>query len=75
METKLNVPIKTQLFKLTANTNESVNWYDAPSGGNLLQSNSYNVHFKVSGTFYAEAYNIIYGLYKCNTRMLSHFYQ
>lgn len=35
--------------------NESVNWYDAPSGGNLIQSNSATLTTNVEGIYYAEA--------------------
>ena len=34
---------------------ESVNWYDAPSGGNLLAENTKTYLPKEEGTFYAEA--------------------
>lgn len=33
----------------------TVNWYDAPTGGNLLQSNSKSFLTDISGTYYAEA--------------------
>ncbi|WP_339837468.1 T9SS type B sorting domain-containing protein [uncultured Flavobacterium sp.] len=52
---------------VTVNTNESVNWYDAPTNGNLLQSNSSNYTPTALGIFYAEAHNISTGC-KSNTR-------
>jgi gliding motility-associated-like protein len=48
-------------LNVTVNANESVNWYDAPTNGNLLQSNSANYTPTVIGTFYAEAYNLTTG--------------
>lgn len=33
----------------------SVNWYDAPAGGNLLMENSLSFNTSVPGTYYAEA--------------------
>lgn len=39
-------------------TGTSVNWYDAATGGTLLQANSLNYTPTAAGTFYAEAYNI-----------------
>ncbi|WP_405384497.1 T9SS type B sorting domain-containing protein [Maribacter sp. LLG6340-A2] len=42
---------------LTANTNAeyTINWYDAPTGGNLLLANSTNFETATAGTYYAEA--------------------
>jgi len=34
-----------------------VNWYDAPTGGNLLASNTLNYQTNQSGSYYAEAFN------------------
>lgn len=34
-----------------------VNWYDAPTGGNLLQSDSTTYTPSAAGTYYAESYN------------------
>ncbi|MFT7251294.1 MAG: gliding motility-associated-like protein [Flavobacterium sp.] len=55
------------MLSVTANTNESVNWYDASTNGNLLQSNSLNYTPTATGTFYAEAYNLSTGCIS-NTR-------
>ena len=33
----------------------SVNWFDAPIGGNLIQENSFSLSTAVAGTYYAEA--------------------
>ncbi|WP_291964210.1 T9SS type B sorting domain-containing protein [Maribacter sp.] len=33
----------------------AINWYDAPTGGNLIVSNSQNLEIGVAGTYYAEA--------------------
>lgn len=48
-------------LSVTVNGNENVNWYDAPSGGNLLQANTTSYSTNVVGTYYAEAYNISVG--------------
>jgi len=42
-------------ISVTAGTNETVNWYDAAIGGNLLQQGSFNYQSDVAGIFYAEA--------------------
>jgi len=42
-------------ISVTAGTNETVNWYDAAIGGNLLQQDSFNYQSDVAGMFYAEA--------------------
>jgi hypothetical protein len=48
-------------------TNETVDWYDAPTAGNLIASNNISYQANQSGTYYAETRNTIYG-YKSNTR-------
>ena len=45
-------------LSVAAVTGMGVNWYDAPIGGNLLQSNSTIYAPTSSGTFYAEVYNL-----------------
>ena len=42
-------------ISVKAGVDEMVNWYDAPSGGNLLQAKSFNYQPDVAGIFYAEA--------------------
>lgn len=37
-------------------TGEQVNWFDAPTGGNLLQANSIAFTPTIEGTYYAEAF-------------------
>ena len=49
------------VLSVTTNPNESVNWYDTPTNGNLLQSNSLLYTASTTGTFYAEAYNLLTG--------------
>ncbi|WP_445719860.1 T9SS type B sorting domain-containing protein [Flavobacterium sp.] len=44
---------------VTVSTNESVNWYDSPTNGNLLLSNSLQYTPTAPGTFYAESFNTI----------------
>ncbi len=44
-------------LSVTAASGENVNWYSAPSGGTLLQSNSASYTPTAAGTFYAETYN------------------
>lgn len=36
----------------------SVNWYDAPTGGNLILSDNQNLETGISGTYYAEANSV-----------------
>ncbi|PQV49454.1 gliding motility-associated-like protein [Jejuia pallidilutea] len=36
----------------------TVNWYDAPTGGNLILANSTSFNANVTGTYYAEAVNV-----------------
>lgn len=43
-------------LSVTSVPGSSVNWYDAPTGGNLLQSNSLTYTPTAAGTFYAESY-------------------
>ncbi len=47
------IPLEVQF-----NPNIVVNWYDAPNGGNLLESNSFTYTPNDSGTYYAEAITI-----------------
>ncbi len=44
---------------VTVNANETADWYDAPTGGNLLLSGSTSYAPTGAGTFYAEARNTI----------------
>ena len=48
-------------LSVTVNGNENVNWYDAPTGGNLIQASSTTYSTNIVGTYYAEAYNISVG--------------
>lgn len=48
-------------LSVTVNTNESANWYDAPTSGNLLLANSTTYSTNILGTYYVEAYNISVG--------------
>ena len=41
--------------QVTVPTGVSVNWFDAPTGGNLLLGNSTSYKTSISGTYYAEA--------------------
>jgi gliding motility-associated-like protein/uncharacterized repeat protein (TIGR01451 family) len=47
------------VLEATVNANETVNWYDSPSGGNLLLASSSTYTPVTSGIFYAEAVNTI----------------
>lgn len=58
---------QTSTLSVTVNTNESVNWYSASSGGTLLQASSLSYTPTVAGTYYAEAYNFSSGC-KSETR-------
>lgn len=42
-------------LEVTVANGVTVNWYDAPTGGNLLQSNNTSFRTDVVGTYYAEA--------------------
>jgi len=42
---------------VTAGAGTGVNWYDAATGGNLVQSNSLTYTPPVAGTYYAETFN------------------
>ncbi|RZJ69666.1 T9SS type B sorting domain-containing protein [Flavobacterium sp.] len=42
---------------LSVTSTNSVDWYDAPSGGNLLLSGNANYQTNIPGTYYAEATN------------------
>ena len=55
-------------LSVTVNGNENANWYDAPTGGNLLQANSTTYSTNVVGTYYVEAFNISVGCIS-NTRV------
>lgn len=44
-----------QTLRVEAKPDETVNWYDAPEGGNLLAEGSTSYLPQESGTFYAEA--------------------
>jgi len=52
----LNVCVNA-LRPLTVNVPSSiqVNWYDAPTGGNLLLENNTSYNTTIAGTYYAEA--------------------
>jgi gliding motility-associated-like protein len=43
-------------LSVTAGPGEGVNWYDAPTGGNLVASNTSTFNPTVEGTYYAETY-------------------
>ena len=45
-------------ISVTVNTGETADWYDAPTGGNLLASANTSYQPSQAGTFYAEARNI-----------------
>ncbi len=49
------------IISATANSNENINWYDAASNGNLIQSNSSIYSTTIAGTYYAESYNLSTG--------------
>lgn len=51
-----NDPIPT--LSVTANATSGVNWYDAATGGNLLQANSTTFTPTSAGTFYAETFDL-----------------
>lgn len=44
-------------LSVSTNSTSGVNWYDAPTGGNLLQSNSTTFTPTAAGTYYAETYD------------------
>lgn len=46
-----------ELGILSVNTTSaySINWYDAPTGGNLILSDNQNLEIGIAGTYYAEA--------------------
>lgn len=44
------------VLSVTAATGEQVNWFDAPTGGNLVQANSTTFTPTNEGTYYAEAF-------------------
>lgn len=52
---------QTTTLNVTVNPNESVNWYDAATNGNLIRANSLSYSPTSAGTYYAEAYNITTG--------------
>ena len=43
------------ILSVATQNNYTVNWYDAPTDGNLILSNSQNLEIGVGGTYYAEA--------------------
>lgn len=43
------------ILTVATQNNYTVNWYDAPTGGNLILSNSQNLEIGVAGTYYAES--------------------
>ncbi|RAR46666.1 T9SS type B sorting domain-containing protein [Flavobacterium lacus] len=45
-------------LSVSANTTSGVNWYDALTGGNLLQSNTTSFTPAAAGTFYTETYDL-----------------
>lgn len=45
-------------LSVSSEPGSSVNWYDAPTGGTLLQANSLTYTPTAAGTFYAESYFI-----------------
>jgi len=45
-------------LSVASNSTSGVNWYSAPTGGVLLQSNSTSYTPTVAGIYYAEAYNL-----------------
>ena len=46
------------ILSVTASATSGVNWYDAPTGGNLLQSNSSTYTPTAAGIYYAETYDL-----------------
>ncbi len=46
------------VLEVQNNSNITVDWYDAPSGGNLLLENSFSFEPENEGTFYAESTTI-----------------
>ncbi|WP_419212838.1 T9SS type B sorting domain-containing protein [Maribacter sp. X9] len=46
---------ETGLLKVNTSNGNTANWYDAPTGGNLLSENSNTYETEVAGTYYAEA--------------------
>lgn len=44
---------------VTVGTDETADWYDAPSGGNLLLAGNTSYTPIAAGTYYAEAHNVI----------------
>lgn len=45
-------------LSVSSDVGTGVNWYDAATGGTLLQANSLTYAPSAAGTFYAEAYNL-----------------
>lgn len=58
---------QTTTLAVTVNTNESVDWFDAPTNGNLLLANSLTYSPTTEGIYYAETYNTTTGC-KSSTR-------
>ncbi len=48
-------------ISVTVNAGETADWYDAPAGGTLLDSNDVTCEPTTAGTYYAEARDIITG--------------
>ncbi|OWY22856.1 hypothetical protein C7N43_05125, partial [Sphingobacteriales bacterium UPWRP_1] len=49
--------VNTTAFEVTTAPNTTVNWYDAPTGGNLLATDALTYLATTAGTYYAEAVN------------------
>jgi gliding motility-associated-like protein len=49
---------QNSILSVTVSANQSVNWFDTPTNGNLLQANSLTFSPTNAGTYYAEAYNL-----------------
>lgn len=50
---------QVEMISVSVPTDVVVNWYDAPTGGNLLLSNSNTYETDVAGTYYAEAVSAV----------------
>ncbi|MEP5339060.1 MAG: T9SS type B sorting domain-containing protein [Algibacter sp.] len=65
----------TTPLSVTVPLGVSVNWYDAPVGGNLLQSNSNSFSPSgISGTYYAEAETTVAGCLSVSRTALQIYY-
>ena len=56
---------------VSVGSNQSVNWYDAPTNGNLLQSNATTYATSTLGTYYAQAYSTTTGCLSANRTPVS----